>query len=118
MPETIVAKPEPRKIHRFRCLKCGRIFDTYNKTPRCCGNLQKLAIPPPTKIIKIRKKAKKKDPKPKPKPGTTSRPLKDDPIERLKKRQVKRMKKHWEAPEKSETGSWTLPTQSIRNKKR
>lgn len=94
MPETIVAKPEPRKIHRFRCLKCGRIFDTYNKTPSCCGNLQKLVIPPPTKIVKVRKKAEKKDPKPKPKPGTTSRPLKDDPIERLKKRQAKRGKRN------------------------
>lgn len=130
MSKTTIIGPKPRKIHRFRCLKCGRVFDTYKKTPSCCGNLKKLVIPPPIKIAKRTKKVpkeKKKAPKEKipiyrPKPGTTSRPLKDDPIERLKKRQAKpkkyvdwstnTMKKHWEArtPKKSETepGTYSL----------
>lgn len=127
MSETIVAETKPDEIHRFRCLGCGRVFDTFKETPTCCGDLQELEIPPPTISVKPEKEEPKEPEKsapiiekgksghPQPKPGVQPLPL-DDPLAR-RRQKMKEIWKGTNPPDNWRTGTtphkfvkpWTHP---------
>lgn len=86
MSETIVVEPKLKEIRRFRCQGCGRVFDTLEDTPACCGTLQELEIPSPLEIAEIADPIENEEKDTPPEPKNVINPG-DDLIERLLQRE-------------------------------